>query len=58
MNTTDEALLLFRRLRDTYPKTSRVAKLQYRAYLRWKRRDARVAGSIRPSINVGQAVTK
>lgn len=41
MNTTDEALLLFRRLRGT--------RLAYRAYLRWKRRDARLPGTIRPS---------
>lgn len=41
MNTTDEALLLFRKLRGT--------RLAYRAYLRWKRRNAKLAGTIQPS---------
>lgn len=58
MNTTDQALLLFRRLRDAWPQTDRHGKLKYRAYLRWKQRDAVTPGTIRPALNVKQgAVT-
>lgn len=55
MNLTDQALHLFRRLQAHYlgirgsstheAETLRLAKLKYRAYLRWKRRDAKVAGT-------------
>lgn len=49
MNTTDEALILFRKLRAM----NAPGRLRYRAYLRWKRRDAKLTGTIRPSIDFG-----
>jgi hypothetical protein len=57
---TDQALLLFRALQRHYlnvrgsstheAETGRLARLKYRAYLRWKRRDAVAPGHIRPRI--------
>jgi hypothetical protein len=56
---TDQALLLFRALQRRYldvrgastweAETVRLAKAKYRAYRRWKRRDAVVPGHIRPT---------
>ncbi len=55
MNTTDQALLLFRNLRwYGNPKADRLC---YRAYLRWKRRQVREAGTITPmSVMARQAM--
>lgn len=56
---TDQALLLFRALQRRYldvrgsstheAETVRLAKAKYRAYRRWKRRDAVAPGHIRPT---------
>lgn len=54
MNTTDQALLLFRRL-QALPPSTRGALIKYRAYRRWKRRDAKLPGTIRPSSGAAKA---
>ena len=60
LNSTDEAMLLFRILHDMsvdarympdQARAARIGRIKYRVWKRWTRRDAVVPGTIRPEGN-------